>query len=177
MAVNKCIEKIQIIVDTYQICIPQSELKNLLVVNNSIIKYDNYVDFIKTKESYDYLIYRNKANTIMLTRLINNIDLIKQLKDNALTLQPCNFEFIMVIIKNNDKSHDISHILKNHKNYYYVAGATLFDTNFMKWINLYYLKVELNNPQIIIMDNAIKDITLSGSQYIKLNQTDYTIIE
>ena len=177
MAVNKCIEKIQIIIDTYQICIPQSELNNLLIVNNSIVKYSNYIDFIKTNELYDYLIYRIKINNVMLTQLIYDRDLINQLKNNKPNLQACNFEFIMVIIKNNNKSHDISNILKNHKNYYYVAGATLFDTNFMNWINLQYLNIELNNPQIMIMDNTIKEITLSGSQYIKLNQTDYTIIE
>lgn len=171
----KCFDKINIIFKQLKKCMLNYQPK-ILIINNSIINYNYCNTFNYTDISYDYIVYRevnNDKNCVLLTN--NRQDIIK-LKEGITKLEPCNYEFIMVLIKCDDKSYDISNILKNPTHYYYVAGANLFNENFMKWIYLYHLNITLDNPEIVIMDKSVKEFTLKPSESIILNNDNYEII-
>ena len=149
----------------------------MFIINNSIITLDHCNNFNYNKDPYDYLIHRELYDDKLCMFLTNNIQDINKLKNGEITLQPCNFEFIMVLIKCNNKSYDISNILKNPVHYYYINGATLFNANFMEWISLHHLKTNFDNPEIVIMDKSVKEITLTPSQSIILDKDDYKIVD
>ena len=142
---------------------------HIFVVENSIVYYINRSNY--KKETHKYIVYRETSDDKKLMVLTNNDN------RNNQPLEKCGFEFIMVIIKCNDKTYDITNILKNPIHYYYVNDSILFDNNFMEWINLYHLKSNLDNSEIVIMDNNIKEMTLSSGQYIHLNKNSYKIID
>jgi hypothetical protein len=145
---------------------------NIIIVKNSQLSYKNLIKF----NDLDYIIYSQNNNTNddkILTQLFTNINDIINIKN---PLIECNFTFILVLIKTNNSSYDITKFLKNIYEYYYVNNAILFDPNFMNWISIHYIKYPLDNYTITIMDNCCKEVSLTSLQYIKLNKTDYEIL-
>ena len=171
----RSVQYISILNERIKKCISNYQIKTL-IINNSIINYDYCNSFGYTDISYDYIIYREPCDDKTYMFLTNNNEKIIKLKEKETKLEPCNYEFIMVLIKDDNKCHDISSILKNHQHYYYVNGATLFNKNFMDWICLYHLKTTLDKPEILILDKSVKEFTLKPCQHIVLGKDDYTII-
>jgi hypothetical protein len=169
--------KVYIINDIYKKCFPNFVQKKLYIVNNYTITENTATDPINSETTYEYLVYKEDNNDKMLIFLVKQLNIINRLINNEVNLQVCNFTFIAILIRSNDKSYDITNILKDNRHYYYIIGATFFDENFFKWIGLYHLKVNLEHPTVILMDNNINEIILTSSQYIKLNETNYTIME
>ena len=151
-------------------------LNNAIVDNNLSINIENQ-DYDK---DYDYLIYKEYYNNNENENENENDKILMFLTDNIknikINLEPCNFEFIMVVIKSNNQSYNISKILKNNNHNYYVNGNKLFTRDFINWIALYHLKITLDNPEILIMDKSIKEIKLNPSQFILLHKDKYEII-
>ena len=155
----------------------------IFVLNNSIL--DNNLSINIENQDYDYLIYKEYYNNIHNNNENENKNenektlmfLTDNIKNKKINLEPCNFEFIMVVIKSNNQSYNISKILKNNSHYYYVNGGKLFTKNFINWIALYHLKITLDNPEILIMDKSIKEIKLNSSQFILLHKDKYEIID
>ena len=108
---------------------------------------------------------------MILWYLYNNINEINEINN----LLPCKFTFISVLIKTDTKSYDITSFLKDNKEYYYVCNSILFNKNFMNWIFINYIKNELDDYNILIMDNVCNQITLNMNQVIKLNLNNYEI--
>ena len=168
------IGKIYIVFNYFKKSIYCSHYNFIYIVNNNSIIHS--YKLIEDLEPYDYLVYKKQNEDKMHMILTTNVSHIKQLMNNTINLQLCSFEFISVLIKSNEQVYDISSILKNNNHYYYIIGAKLFDKNFIKWICLYHLKVNLDNPIIVFMDNNIKQITITTSQYINLNKDSYEIL-
>ena len=139
-----------------------SKLKNIDHIHN----IDNiYID-------YDYIVYKKLLDNKVLVTFYNNINDIKR-KDSIIS---CDFQFILVIIKVNNESYDITNILKNNKNYYYVINNYLFNDSFMNWLFINHLKKNLDEYNIVILDNTVTEIIINKTQYIKLNKTSYEIL-
>ncbi len=171
----RSVQYISILNERIKKCISNYQVKTL-IINNSIITYDYCNSLGHTDLSYDYIVHREPDDNKTCMILTNNIEKIIKLKNKAIKLEQSNYEFIMVLLKCNDTSYDISTILKNPQHYYYVKDATLFNTNFIKWICLHHLKTTLDNPEIVIMDKSVKEFTLKPNQYIILEKDNYKII-
>ena len=142
--------------------IKDSQIINKFNINN------NNIDMLCIK--YDYVIYKNLFNEKRLTSLYNNIDNLVS------KLVPCNFEFLFVVIKHNKESYDITSILKNYNNYYYVVNNYLFNESFMNWLFINHIKKKYTEYTINILDNMTNEIVLNKTQSIHLQKNDYEII-
>ena len=105
----------------------------------------------------------------------NDINDINDIENKFGEIIPCNFEFILVIIKVDDITYDITNILNNHNNYYYVVNNNLFDKIFMEWLCLHHLKIKLNDYSVSFLDNSAIEQTIDNTKYLKLFKTEYTI--
>ena len=165
------------IINYYYIYYPPIVFNIHIIKNSKIIHKCNFLDVILLEDTeYDYIVYNEDYNEMILSYLYNNINEINEINK----LLPCNFKFISVLIKTNNNSYDITLFLKDNKEYYYICGATLFNKNFMNWTYINYIKKNLNeldDYSITIMDNLCNQITLNKNQSIKLNQDDYEILE
>ena len=150
---------------------------NILYIKDSLIvsksKTIDSIDPIdKLYINYDYIIYKILSNEKILMALYTCID------DISIELTPCNFEFLLVMVKVNGESYDISSILKNNNNYYYIVNNYLFNKSFMNWLFINHLK-KINTflkYDIVFLDNMANENTINETQYIKLNKTNYEII-
>lgn len=123
--------------------------------------------------NYDYIIYKKYHTNKLLINLHENI--------NTLTPEeiiPCEFEFLFVLIKIRDKTHNITNILNNTNHYYYVKNNILFNQIFMNWLFFFHLKLinSLDEYTITILDNKANQIIINNNQKIKLNINNYEII-
>lgn len=168
--------KIALVIQNIKKCIKHYQ-PNILIVHNSKITYDYCNTFSKKDIKFDYIVYKTLYDNKNCIFLSDNIENIIEIKNKSITLEPSNYEFIMVLIKTGDKSYDISNILKSLNNYYYIDGAILFNKKFIEWISLYHLNIVLENPEIIIMDKTVKEFILSPTQSILLKKDSYEIIE
>lgn len=168
--------KIALVIQNIKKCIKQYQ-PNILIIHNSKITYDYCNTFSKSDIKFDYIVYKTLYDNKNCIFLSDNIKNIIEIKNKSITLEPSNYEFIMVLIKTGDKSYDISNILKSLNNYYYIDGAILFNKRFIEWISLYHLNIVLENPEIIIMDKTVKEFILSPTQSILLKKDSYEIIE
>ena len=154
---------------------------DIIFVENSAIKfecrYDNFFNFKLT--SFDYCVFHNTIDNKILKKITNSIEDIPIHTDEKanlpLILKPCNFQFILVLLKTADKSFDITNILNNKDNFYYVQNATIFDNNFIDWICLKHLKIKLTDTNIVIIDNNAEEITITQDQCIHLGTNGYNI--
>ena len=121
--------------------------------------------------NYDYIIYKKLFNEKMLFAIYNNND------EFIFELTPCNYDFLLVVIKVDEISYDITSILKNKKNIYYVVNNYLFNESFMNWLSINHIKKSFVEYNIQIIDNNMDEIVLNKSQSIRLQKNDYEIID
>ena len=146
--------------------------KNILFVkDNKIIKTINFNDTKNIPKSEYFVVNYN----------LENNKLVKVSDDYSILDYPnnipncCNFRFILAVIKSNDKTIDISKYLYNDNETYYLENSILFDKNFMNWMCINYLKEDLQDIKINIIDHNANSIELDSSQYIKLGLNNYHI--
>ena len=150
----------------------------LFIKNNNIFYIYNHSDIIKYLPlDYDYIIYNKTLQDKTLIKIISQqIDQLIDLQNIDKNFKFCEFEFIMVLVKGIDYSIDITNILKDKQNYYYVQDSILFDKHFINWFSINHLKRNLDNCYIVFLDNNINQIILNNNEFIKLSKNDYTII-
>ena len=164
------------IIYIYNLCFGNDHTSyNILFIKDSRIvhKFKNfeYNDNINIK--YNYIIYKKILDDKTLITFNDHIDDIQQIKQEIL---PCNFEFLIVVIKVEEKSYDITSILKNKKNYYYVVNNYLFNVSFMNWLFINHIKKNFLEYNIVILDNMANEIIINKTQSIRLHKTCYEII-
>ena len=148
--------------------------KNLYFIKNKkliLTKKTNYKQ-IELSLDYDYIVYKYNFEDKIYTIILSDID---NFNENKL-ITTCNFQFIYVTIKTDEKTIDITNILKDNKNYFYITDSILFNDVFMFWIFNYKLNIYLNNYTICILDNNLNKIILNKNEYIKLNNNNYEVI-
>ena len=154
---------------------------DIVFIENSMIKfgctYDNF--FNLTFSSFDYYVFNNNVDNKILKKIATSLEDLPICLDHnsnkALLLTPCNFQFIMVLFKTNNESFDMTNILNNKDNYYYVQNATIFDSNFIDWICLKHLRVKLTGVTVVVLDNSAEEITITPEQCIRLGTNGYTV--
>jgi len=137
----------------------------------TITKKNNYKQ-LELQLEYDYILYKYGFEDKIYTIILSNID---NFNENKL-ITICNFQFIYVSIKTDDKTIDITNILKNNENYFYITDSILFNDVFMLWIFNYKLNIYLDNYKIYIIDHNLNNIILNKNEYIKLNNNNYDVI-
>jgi hypothetical protein len=145
----------------------------LFIKNSEIIKkqFFHITDDIVIMD-YDSI----KTDYYILNYNINNKNLVKVAQDYNDTFPTCcNFKFILVAIKSNNKIIDITKYLCNKNTSYYLENSILFDTNFKNWFDINYLNENLDNIKIYIIDHNANEFELDDSQYITLGLNNYSI--
>ena len=143
------------------------------IKNNNLIltKKTNYKQ-IELSLDYDYIVFKYRFEDKLYTTILSDIN---NFNENKL-ITICDFQFIYVSIKTDEKTIDITNILKNNKNYFYIIDSILFNEIFMSWIFNYKLNIYLDNYTICILDNNLNKLILNKNEYIKLNYNNYDII-
>ena len=143
------------------------------IKNNNLIltKRTNYKQ-IELSLDYDYIVFKYRFEDKLYTTILSDIN---DFNENKL-ISICNFQFIYVTIKSDEKTIDITNILKNNKNNFYIRDSILFNDVFMLWIFNYKLNIYLDNYTICILDNNLNKLILNKNEYIKLNYNNYDII-
>lgn len=154
--------------------------KIYLIKNSKIIKKLHNINRDYTPIDIDYIVYKQDTNNKLLLKLFNNIDICSL---DQKSLKPCTFFFLSVILKIGVMNYNITNILNNKENYYYIIDAKLFTYSFMNWLVLYHLKIPINifnNSSIYsieILDNTANEIILNNNQYILLKNNSYEILD
>jgi hypothetical protein len=143
--------------------------------NNKLIKIVNEKDlYFELLPQYDYIIQKYNCNNRILSKIFydNTSEILKNLR----SLEPYTnlFIYINLLIANN--KIDITNILNNNENNFYVIDSIIFNKEFMDWLLIYKLKLNLDDYKIIILDNNFNEITIHNNQYIKFNNNTYEII-
>lgn len=88
----------------------------------------------------------------------------------------CDYEFILINLVVNNNTYELTNIINNYKNYYYIVNNILFDKIFINWFSLNHINIDYNNYNIYIIDHNANEIKLTNKQSIKLNKDNYKII-
>jgi hypothetical protein len=168
--------KYYFIIEYLKLFLPVTPNKDIYIIDNSIIKHNETFNNILTMDlgTYECVIYKQQTEELSSLFFSNNMEQIIKLHSIGNTLKLCKFQFILVLIKCGEITHDITKYTKQYN--YYVVGSQLFDKNFINWININHLQIELIDPIISFMDNNINEITLDKTQHVKLNEDNYEII-
>lgn len=163
-----------------------------LYVNRLYIQFCMYfykekdIVFVKQNKIIKTLDFNNienipKSEYFVINYDVENKKLVKVSDDYSILDYPenipscCSFRFILVALKSNDKSIDIGKYLYNDDKTYYLENSILFDKNFVNWMCINYLKEDLQEVKINIIDHNANSIELDSSQYIKLGLNNYHI--
>lgn len=143
----------------------------LFVKDNKIIKKLNFNNIEKIPKSEYFVINYNVENQklVKVTDDYNTLDYPNNIPNS------CNFRFILAVIKFNNETIDVTNYLYNDEKTYYLENSILFDKNFINWLSINYLKKDLNDIKINIIDHNANTIELDSSQYIKLGLNNYHI--
>ena len=167
--------KIQNLNKKFKIFLPKNqEMFEVFVIENSTI----HQKMISLKNDPDYIekeciVFRKYMENKLLMIFLTNLKNIEKINQGT---KPCSYEFLSIIINLPEKDINITHLLNNFNNYYYIENSILFDKRFMKWMSLYHLKEKLNNYSISIIDHKVNEFKIDEKQYLLLNKCNYEII-
>tara|TARA_E500000178_G_scaffold316486_1_gene336237 strand:- start:719 stop:1276 length:558 start_codon:yes stop_codon:yes gene_type:complete len=158
----------------------------ILIKNNKIIKKSNF-NKLNEIPDYDYIVINYKNDKYTLVKIIENISeltgtygVVKRIEMLKTIPVECCFKFILVLLKTNKKTYDITKYLNNRFYTFYLENGILFDENFINWICIKFIKnkdlLKLKK-EIFIIDQHAKQITLSDKQHIILGSNNYGIYE
>jgi hypothetical protein len=154
---------------------------DIIFIENFTIKFGcRFENFFKlTLRSFDYFVFNHTVDNKTLKKISSSIKELPIYIDTESNLpllpKPCYFQFIMVLFKTGDKSFDITNILNDKDNFYYVQNAIIFDNNFIDWICLKHLKIKLTDVIVAILDNNAEEINITQEQCIHLGTNGYSI--
>ena len=151
---------------------------NILFINNNTIchsfNYSDLTDYLLI--DYEYIIYNEPLGDKTLVKIMNDINQLTEFHNTNQVLKLCELEFILVLIKGKDYSIDITNILKDNDNNYYVQEGILFNDHFINWFSIHHLKKKLDDYYILFLDNKMNDVILKNNEFIKLSEDSYTIM-
>tara|TARA_B100001093_G_scaffold514579_1_gene588905 strand:- start:1360 stop:1941 length:582 start_codon:yes stop_codon:yes gene_type:complete len=145
--------------------------------NNTLTFCKNDGSIIKISNNkipdYDYIVSINYYLTTQTTEINKTIN-IKLFITPKIDL--CNFNFILVTINVNNFSYNITNIIKNNYNTFYINNASLFTVSFNNYIINNYINEDISDYTINIIDQNADNIVLTSDQYIILSKNNYKII-
>jgi hypothetical protein len=149
--------------------------QNLFYVKSYIEFDDSNVIF-----DYDFIIYKYLLDDLLTYNLFtkthfNNINK----KIFLLNYQPqlTEYKFILVKLFYNNKEYDITNIIKNKNNYFYIENNKLFDRFFMEWFCKRFLNIDYDSSMYIeLYDNLMNKHQIYSNNYIILKKNNFDII-
>lgn len=151
------------------------KIQNLIYVKNYIEFDDNNVIF-----DYDFIIYKYLLDDLLTYNLFtkthfNNIN--KKIFLSNYQPQITEYKFILVKLFYNNKDYDITNIIKNKNNYFYVENNKLFDKIFMEWFCKKFLNIDYDSSMYIeLYDNLMNKHQIYNNNYIILKKNNFDII-
>lgn len=151
------------------------KIQNLIYVKNYIEFDDNNVIF-----DYDFIIYKYLLDDLLTYNLFtkthfNNIN--KKIFLSNYQPQITEYKFILVKLFYNNKDYDITNIIKNKNNYFYVENNKLFDKIFMEWFCKKFLNIDYDSSMYIeLYDNLMNKHQIYSNNYIILKKNNFDII-
>lgn len=151
------------------------KIQNLFYVKSYLEFDDNNVIF-----DYDFIIYKYLVDDLLTYNLFtkthfNNINK-KMFLSNY---QPIfvEYKFILVKLFHNNKDYDITNIIKNKNNYFYIENNKLFDKFFMEWFCKRLLNIDYETTMYIeLYDNSMNKYKIYSNNYIILKKNNFDII-
>ena len=137
---------------TYFLCYSNKLKKNKKIQNLTYVK--NYIEFDDNNVifDYDFIIYKYLLDDLLTYNLFtkthfNNIN--KKIFLSNYQPQITEYKFILVKLFYNNKDYDITNIIKNKNNYFYVENNKLFDKIFMEWFCKKFLNIDYDSSMYI----------------------------
>ena len=150
--------------------------KNYKITEIHRARVDEILDYI-LELNFDYMIYLSNNNYTIYND-VSKIDIesvIMNRFDNYKSKSQVSFLNIILLYENIEYQ-----ITFDRYNNYYIQDNILFDDKFMIFYCKQYLNLDIDLKKdytITILDNCCQIIELNNDKYIKINATDYTIID
>jgi len=126
----------------------------------------------------DFILYEVKINNKKLHKLFTvdnfNINFIDKYNVDNIILSDVNFLLVILII--NNEKEDITNILHNINNSFYIVDNKLFTSSFIQWFCKKYTKMKYSdNYTIEILDTNVENIVLKKENYLTITNNNYYI--
>lgn len=126
----------------------------------------------------DFILYEVKINNKKLHKLFTvdnfNINFIDKYNVDNVILSDVNFLLVILII--NNEKEDITNILHNINNSFYIVDNKLFTSSFIQWFCKKYTKMKYSdNYTIEILDTNVENIVLKKENYLTITNNNYYI--
>ena len=150
--------------------------KNYKITEIHRARVDEILDYI-LELNFDYMIYLSNNNYTIYND-VSKIDIesvIMNRFDNYKSKSQVYFLNIILLYETIEYE-----IIFDRNNNYYIEDNILFDDKFMIFYCKQYLNLDIDLKKdytITILDNCCQIIELHNDKYIKINATDYTIID
>ena len=150
--------------------------KNYKITEIHRARLDQILDYI-LELNFDYMIYLSNNNYTIYND-VSKIDIesvIMNRFDNYKSKSQVYFLNIILLYETIEYE-----IIFDRNNNYYIEDNILFDDKFMIFYCKQYLNLDIDLKKdytITILDNCCQIIELHNDKYIKINATDYTIID
>ena len=126
----------------------------------------------------DFILYEVKINNKKLHKLFTvdnfNINFIDKYNVDNIILSDVNFLLVILII--NNEKEDITNILHNINNSFYIVDNKLFTSSFIQLFCKKYTKMKYSdNYTIEILDTNVENIVLKKENYLTITNNNYYI--
>lgn len=126
----------------------------------------------------DFILYEVKINNKKLHKLFTvdnfNINFIDKYNVDNVILSDVNFLLVILII--NNEKEDITNILHNINNSFYIVDNKVFTSSFIQWFCKKYTKMKYSdNYTIEILDTNVENIVLKKENYLTITNNNYYI--
>lgn len=141
--------------------------------NETILENDN-----TELTNSDFIRYEVTINNKKLHKLFTvdnfNINFIDKYNNTNVILSDVNFLLVILII--NNEKEDITNILQNINNSFYIVDNKLFTSSFIEWFCKKYTKMDYSdNYTIEILDTNVENIVLKKGNYLTITNNNYSI--
>ena len=150
--------------------------KNYKITEIHRARLDQILDYI-LELNFDYMIYLSNNNYTIYND-VSKIDIESVIFDRFDNYKiKSQVYFLNIILLYETIEYEI---IFDRNNNYYIEDNILFDDKFMIFYCKQYLNLDIDLKKdytITILDNCCQIIELHNDKYIKINATDYTIID
>ena len=150
--------------------------KNYKITEIHRARLDQILDYI-LELNFDYMIYLSNNNYTIYND-VSKIDIESVIFDRFDNYKSkSQVYFLNIILLYETIEYEI---IFDRNNNYYIEDNILFDDKFMIFYCKQYLNLDIDLKKdytITILDNCCQIIELHNDKYIKINATDYTIID
>ena len=151
------------------------KIQNLFYVKSYIEFHDNNVIF-----DYDFIIYKYLVNDLLTYNLFTKThfdNINKKMFLSNYQPQLTEYKFILVKLFSNNTDYDITYIIKNKNNYFYIENNKLFDKFFMEWFCKRFLNIDYEATMYIeLYDNSMNKYKININKNIILKKNNFYII-